>query len=130
MAATSRSAPPVLCSVCRRPVSITAAGLVRVHGPVRSRCPGSRCAPLTPCSDTAPAPSRSWVGAWNRPLENLFLGLTYSNASLLPSKEAMQLRFWVPRQPLLGTLSLTISDFVIIILFLFLLFYYYYYYYY
>ena len=55
MLLTSRSAP-ILCTVCRRPVSITAAGLVR--GPVRSRCPGSRCAPPTPCSDTAPAQPR------------------------------------------------------------------------
>ena len=31
---------------------------MRVHGPVRSRCPGSRCAPPTPYSDTAPAQPR------------------------------------------------------------------------
>ena len=34
-----------LCAVCRRPISLTAAGLVRLHGPVASRCPGSRCPP-------------------------------------------------------------------------------------
>lgn len=45
MWSTLRSAPPT-CTVCRRPISVTALGLVRLHGPVVSRCPGSRQAPI------------------------------------------------------------------------------------
>ena len=35
------------CAVCRRIISLTAAGVVRLHGPVASRCPGSRRPPTT-----------------------------------------------------------------------------------
>ena len=35
------------CAVCRRTISVTAAGVVRVHGPVTLRCPGSRRLPTT-----------------------------------------------------------------------------------
>ena len=35
----------VPCSVCRRIMPVTTAGLVRVHGPVSNRCPGSRNPP-------------------------------------------------------------------------------------
>ena len=38
------------CVVCHRSISVTAAGLVRLHGPVRSRCPGSRKPPLSQVS--------------------------------------------------------------------------------
>ena len=34
------------CTVCRRTISITASGLVRLHGPIRACCPGSRRASL------------------------------------------------------------------------------------
>ena len=33
------------CAVCRRYISVTAAGLIRQHGPLRSRCPGSHQEP-------------------------------------------------------------------------------------
>ena len=35
-----------VCSVCRRSFSLTAAGLIRAHGPTDNRCPGSREPPL------------------------------------------------------------------------------------
>ena len=35
------------CAVCRRSMPITRCGLVRVHGPVASRCPGSRNPPFS-----------------------------------------------------------------------------------
>ena len=38
--------PALKCAVCQRTICITAAGLVRVHGPVNARCPGSQQAPL------------------------------------------------------------------------------------
>ena len=44
----------VPCSVCRRIMPVTTAGLVRVHGPVSNRCPGSRNPP-TVTSTAAPA---------------------------------------------------------------------------
>ena len=43
----------VPCSVCRRIMPVTTAGLVRVHGPVSNRCPGSRNPP-TVTSTAAP----------------------------------------------------------------------------
>ena len=36
------------CSVCLRTIAITAGGLIRQHGPVSSRCPGSRRPPVSP----------------------------------------------------------------------------------
>ena len=41
-----------MCPVCRRSITVTAAGLVRVHGPVSARCAGSR---EVPCADPCPA---------------------------------------------------------------------------
>ena len=38
------------CSVCLRPFTTTAAGVVRQHGPVKSRCPGSHRPPRTSCA--------------------------------------------------------------------------------
>ena len=59
-----------VCSVCLCPIAVTNAELVRQHGPVASRCPGSRRPPavsppaipqpstrLLPCSKTAAPPS-------------------------------------------------------------------------
>ena len=43
-----------MCSVCQRIMPVTTAGLVRVHGPVSNRCPGSRNPP-TVTSTAAPA---------------------------------------------------------------------------
>ena len=58
------SATRAPCSVCRRVMPLTRAGLVRVHGPVGNRCLGSRFPPapsgLSPpfaAPVTAPAPS-------------------------------------------------------------------------
>ena len=50
----------VLCKVCHRAIATTRAGLIRVHGPVHNRCPGSYCSPATPtltssASSTFPA---------------------------------------------------------------------------
>ena len=39
--AASVVSPSPSCSVCHRAISVTAAGLVCLHGPVHSRCPGS-----------------------------------------------------------------------------------------
>ena len=36
-----------VCAVCRRVFTLTKAGLVRTHGPVGSRCPGSRASPAS-----------------------------------------------------------------------------------
>ena len=43
----SESRSSAACAVCRRIISLTAAGVVRLHGPVASRCPGSRRPPTT-----------------------------------------------------------------------------------
>ena len=44
-----------LCSVCLRGLSATATGLIRSHGPVGDRCPGSRKPPKQP--DVSPRPT-------------------------------------------------------------------------
>ena len=44
---TPISARQVGCSVCFRPFAVTAAGMIRIHGPVRARCPGSRRPPVS-----------------------------------------------------------------------------------
>ena len=41
------SGSPPFCSVCRRSISVTNAGLVRVHGPIRARCLGSSLPPVS-----------------------------------------------------------------------------------
>ena len=47
------------CSVCRRTISLTTAGVLRLHGPVASRCPGSRRPPsIHPASASPPPASR------------------------------------------------------------------------
>ena len=46
MSAQVGSAPS--CPVCRRTIAVTAAGLLRQHGPVSARCPGSRQPPAAP----------------------------------------------------------------------------------
>ena len=38
------------CVICHRSISVTAAGLVRLHSPVRSHCPGSCKPPLSQVS--------------------------------------------------------------------------------
>ena len=43
----SESRSNAACAVCRRIISLTAAGVIRLHGPVASRCPGSRRPPTT-----------------------------------------------------------------------------------
>ena len=43
--AESEPKPSSLCVVCHRPISVTDAGLVRVHGPLRCLCPGSHQQP-------------------------------------------------------------------------------------
>ena len=40
-------------SVCRRTIAVTAAGLLRLHGPVSARCPGSRQPPAAPVDQSA-----------------------------------------------------------------------------
>ena len=52
---TLRSVAPS-CAVCHRSIYINASGLVRVHGPVKSRCPGSHQAPLVGASSPSRAP--------------------------------------------------------------------------
>ena len=42
------------CSVCLCPIVVTATGLVRQHGPVASRCPGSRQPPVWSASSDPP----------------------------------------------------------------------------
>ena len=44
---TPISARQVGCSVCFRPIAVTAAEMIRIHGPVRARCPGSRRPPVS-----------------------------------------------------------------------------------
>ena len=51
--------PSPTCSVCFRPMTITAAGLVRQHGPLRARCPGSRQPPANPTQPPQAALSRT-----------------------------------------------------------------------
>ena len=43
----SESRSSAACAVCCRIISLTAAGVVRFHGPVALRCPGSRRPPTT-----------------------------------------------------------------------------------
>ena len=40
--------PASRCSVCHRSIAVMGAGVVRQHGPVRSRCPGSGRPPALP----------------------------------------------------------------------------------
>ena len=58
--AESVSEPASLpCAVCGRLISVTAAGLVRLHGPLCSRCPGSRQQPgPSPGSRVSPSLSQ------------------------------------------------------------------------
>ena len=42
-----------VCSVCLRPMQVTAAGVIRVHGPIRSRCPGSHLPPRVSTSQAS-----------------------------------------------------------------------------
>ena len=44
---TPISARQVGCSVSFRPIAVTAAGMIRIHGPVRARCPGSHRPPVS-----------------------------------------------------------------------------------
>ena len=47
------------CAVCGRLISVTAAGLIRQHGPLRSRCPGSHQQPgPSPGSRVSPSLSQ------------------------------------------------------------------------
>ena len=63
MAARRRQALSV-CPVCRRSIAVTAAGFVRVHGPVGDRCAGSREVPChDPCLATDVASSHAVAGA-------------------------------------------------------------------
>ena len=55
-AGVSARNPQSTCSVCLRPIAVTATGLVRQHGPVASRCPGSRRPPVWPASTPAHPP--------------------------------------------------------------------------
>jgi len=55
---------PTVCNICLRSFSLTSAGLVRTHGPVNSRCPGSQQQPgrqststLTPSTSSGSPPS-------------------------------------------------------------------------
>ena len=48
-------AAKALCSVCLRGLSVTATVLIRSHGPVGDRCPGSRKPPKQP--DASPRPT-------------------------------------------------------------------------
>ena len=47
------------CSVCRRPIALTASGVVRCHGPRSSRCPGSGLLPAVPATCTSSSLSSS-----------------------------------------------------------------------
>ena len=52
------------CSVCYRPMPVTRLGLIRVHGPVNDRCPGSRSPPAgapIPANHSTFNPSRPGV---------------------------------------------------------------------
>ena len=44
-----------LCGVCSREVTVTSAGLVRVHGPLSNRCSGSRQAAQSPSPQPQPS---------------------------------------------------------------------------
>ena len=48
-------ATKTLCSVCLRGLSVTTAGLIRIHGPVGDRCSGSRKPPKQPDSSKGPS---------------------------------------------------------------------------
>ena len=54
--AASIVSPSPSCSVCHRAISVTAAGLVRLHGPVHSRCPGSHKPPALQIQSTPSHP--------------------------------------------------------------------------
>ena len=55
----TKMATKTLCSVCLRGLSVTTAGLIRVHGPVGDRC-GSRKPPKQP--DASPRLTSSSSG--------------------------------------------------------------------
>ena len=47
-----------ICSTCQREILLRKDGLIRIHGPVAARCPGSEQLPTTvPSSDVSPTPS-------------------------------------------------------------------------
>ena len=48
------SASHLVCAVCLRSISVTSAGLVRQHGPLHARCPGSCQPPTRRLSVSAP----------------------------------------------------------------------------
>ena len=57
--ASSGSVPSCpVCPVCCRTIAVTAAGLLRQHGPVSARCPGSRQPPAAPI-DVSSQPANS-----------------------------------------------------------------------
>ena len=58
--AEAKMAAKALCSVCLRVLSVTATGLIRSHGPVGDRCPGSRKPPKQP--DASPRLTQSGSG--------------------------------------------------------------------
>ena len=55
--------PSPTCSVCFRPMTATAAGLIRQHGPLRARCPGSRQPPANRVSTQLPSTAPRCQGA-------------------------------------------------------------------
>lgn len=63
------------CAVCHRAISLTVAGVLRLHGPVAARCPGSRCPPSIQASPTpTPLPPSSHLrgrqgGSSSQPLQ-------------------------------------------------------------
>ncbi len=45
---TNKMASRGFCATCLRSISVTSSGMVRAHGPVNSRCPGSNQQPRQP----------------------------------------------------------------------------------
>ena len=67
-----------VCSVCLRPMQVTAAGVIRpLHGPIRSRCPGSHLPPRVSTSQASRVMPTSAVDAPRTHLQKTYRDLSH-----------------------------------------------------
>ena len=80
------------CSICFRPMTITAAGLVRQHGPLRARCPGSHQPPANSTQPPQAVLSRS-----GRPLVAPLTGSATFQPTCLPPRATVKILKRIPK---------------------------------
>ena len=84
------------CAVCRRYISVTAAGLIRQHGPLRSRCPGSHQHP-GPDPGVSPPLSQQPLGPEGMRTAPLPYSQTSSDTQQCPLKCLVKVLKQIPR---------------------------------